>query len=442
MTKEYLFLSFVFFTLGFFCLIGFISFFLAFYFKSKNYAYYFFYVISTVVFITTVLVTKGELLDKNTVIFKFLELIYKPIQILIFYLHNLFIYNTILKENIKYNRFSWLIKGYTVLVIILIAISIIYPNPVVINSLLFIPSRVIILIISFVIYYWLCKELSNYYLRYIFLACSVFLLFGFIALWDATINKDHSIYKGFQYICLGYVLENLCFAAAFIYQIITVDKKKKIDDINFEKKLLSVQIEIQSETMQHIGREIHDNIGQKLTLASLYTQQLAYENKAPQVNESIENISAIINQSLAELRELSKSLTDDTINDSTIVGLLQHESDKINSLGKCNVVFNYNDEKIEANYQMKSVSLRISQEFIQNSIKHSKCKNITIELKKFENELKLILADDGSGFDTNIISSKGIGLSNMKKRTEIIGGTFSLLSTLKKGTQLTISIPI
>ena len=216
MSKEYLFLSFVFFTLGFFCLIGFISSFLAFYFKSKNYAYYFFYVLSTVVFITTVIVTKGELLDKNTLLFKFLELIYRPIQILIFYLHNLFIYNTILKENIKYKRYSWLINGYTALVIILIAVSMIYPNQEAINSLLFMPSRVIMLIVSSVIYYWLCKELSNQYLRYVFLACNVFLLFGFIALWDATINKEHSIFKGFQYICIGYVLENLCFAAALL----------------------------------------------------------------------------------------------------------------------------------------------------------------------------------------------------------------------------------
>ena len=400
------------------------------------------YVISTVVFIITVLVTKGELLAKNTVLFKIFELIYKPIQILIFYFHNLFVYSTLIKENIKYSRFSWVINLYTALVVILILVGMSYPYNVVIDTIIFLPSRAIMLIISFTIYYWLCKELSNTYLRYIFLACNVFLFLGLIALWDATINRENSVFKGFQYICLGYVLENLCFAAAFIYRIITVDKKKKADDIYFEKKLLSTQIEIQSQTMQHIGREIHDNIGQKLTLASLYTQQLAYENKAPHVNECIDKISVIINQSLSELRELSKSLTDVTINDSTIVKLLQHESDKINGLGKCTVVFSSNYEKIAANYHTKSVLLRITQEFMQNSIKHSKCKNIRIELKKSKNKLLLILADDGCGFDTNSFSSKGIGLSNMKKRTQIIGGTFTLVSTLKKGTQLTISIPL
>ena len=104
-------------------------------------------------------------------------------------------------------------------------------------------------------------------------------------------------------------------------------KKKKIEHAKEKsmiaethtKELLATQLEMQTQTMQHIGREIHDNVGQKLTLASLYTQQLAYENKAPHINDKIENISNIINDSLAELRQLSKTLTDDTINNGTII---------------------------------------------------------------------------------------------------------------------------
>ena len=253
-------------------------------------------------------------------------------------------------------------------------------------------------------------------------------------------------------IIITIILFNIFFIA-FIVAIIAFVRqyrlKKKQHDMllhhqheEHQKELLSTQIEIQNQTMQHIGREIHDNIGQKLTLASLYTQQLAYENKAPQINESIENISAIINQSLTELRELSKSLTDDTINTSTLVALLQQESDKINDLKKSNIAFNFNDKKIDVTYQIKSILLRICQEFMQNSIKHSQCKNIIIQLNKTENELQLILFDDGVGFDINTISGKGIGLSNMKKRTEIIGGEYAFESVAKKGTQLTITIPV
>ena len=205
-----------------------------------------------------------------------------------------------------------------------------------------------------------------------------------------------------------------------------------------QKELLSNQIEIQKQTMQDIGREIHDNIGQKLTLASLYSQQLAYENKAPHINEKIDGISEIINQSLTELRALSKSLTDDTINSRDTIDLIQHEVDKINELKKCVVSFSFNEKNIKLNYQIKSVLYRIIQEFIQNSLKHSKCKNIKINLEKINNSLKLVLHDDGIGFDINSVSRKGIGLVNMKKRAEIIHADFNLESSTNNGTQLTI----
>lgn len=231
----------------------------------------------------------------------------------------------------------------------------------------------------------------------------------------------------------------------FIKQYKVKKKEHELNLVNKEREhkqeLLTTQLEIQTQTMQYIGREIHDNIGQKLTLASLYTQQLAYENKAPHITANIENISTIINDSLSELRQLSKSLTDDSIEQNPITELLEQECKKINELKKCKVEF-IHEPKIEIQaYQTKSILLRITQEFIQNSIKHSKCKNITISLQKDNAIIKLVLSDDGEGFDTTKSQSNGIGLLNMKKRAEMIGGAYFFESTVYKGTKLTIKIP-
>jgi signal transduction histidine kinase len=218
-------------------------------------------------------------------------------------------------------------------------------------------------------------------------------------------------------------------------------KEKEKSDIMHQQEILNTQLEMQTQTMQHIGREIHDNVGQKLTLASLYTQQLAYENKAPHINDKIESIGSIINESLAELRQLSKSLTDDTINDNTINELLQQECDNVNNVKKAVVTFNNNKKNIILPYQTKSILVRIVQEFLQNSLKHAHCKNIIISLSENDNLLQLLLQDDGKGFDTNSVAHKGIGLSNIKKRVEMIGGKFTLESEPDKGTKLTIEIP-
>ncbi len=216
----------------------------------------------------------------------------------------------------------------------------------------------------------------------------------------------------------------------------------KNKEIIHRQELLTTQLEIQTQTMQHIGREIHDNVGQKLTLASLYTQQLGYENKAPQVNDKIESISHIINESLTELRQLSKSLTDDTINNTGITQLLQQECDKVNDLKKCKVSFSSNEKIPALTYKVKSILLRITQEFLQNSIKHSNCVNIMVELTTNEDLLQLLMKDDGNGFDAAAVAGNGIGLSNIKKRTALIGGSLSLESSAGKGCSLHLTLPL
>ena len=208
-----------------------------------------------------------------------------------------------------------------------------------------------------------------------------------------------------------------------------------------QKEILATQIEMQQQTMQHIGREIHDNIGQKLTLASLYTQQLAFENKAPHINENIENISKIINQSLTDLRNLSKSLTDNEILEKSIYQLIDNEKYKIKDLNICKISLTANDENLNIDYQQKTIILRIVQEFIQNSIKHSECKSITIILNSDPKNITLDLKDDGLGFDVKKKYS-GIGLLNIKKRTELLGGILQLESQPNIGTHLSIIIPI
>ncbi|EJL68024.1 sensor histidine kinase [Chryseobacterium populi] len=206
-----------------------------------------------------------------------------------------------------------------------------------------------------------------------------------------------------------------------------------------QKELLATQLEIQHATMQQIGRELHDNIGQKLTLVSLYTQQLLYENKVPEVSERIEQVSQIINQSLQDLRSLSKTLTDDKISQKEIVTLIQEEVDNTNAFKRCTVSFKHNFQQLDLGFVHKNMLLRITQEFIQNSIKHARCKNIFINLNTSEESLwELNIKDDGVGFNQSEITSKGIGLTNMKNRAEIIGANFRLESEKNIGTTLNI----
>jgi signal transduction histidine kinase len=240
----------------------------------------------------------------------------------------------------------------------------------------------------------------------------------------------------------------LIFIAGTILFIIQYRKRKKehlkektMISEKHHQEILSTQLEIQQQTMQHIGREIHDNVGQKLTLASIYAQQLSYENKAPQITDKIESISHIINESLTELRSLSKSLTDNTIAEKNIEELIAQECKNVNQLQKCTVNFSYPDKITQLNYPAKNILLRIVQEFLQNSIKHSGCSSVNIKLEQDVQQIFLHLEDDGKGFDPDIVKHNGIGITNMKKRTELLGGTLVLTTRSGQGTAIKITLP-
>ena len=110
-----------------------------------------------------------------------------------------------------------------------------------------------------------------------------------------------------------------------------------------------------------------------------------------------------------------------------------------NSFKKCHVSFEHNFKQLDLGFVHKNVLLRITQEFIQNSIKHSRCKNIFISLNTSEDILwELDIRDDGIGFDTSQIKSNGIGLTNMKNRAEIIVAGFRMESQEIRGTQINI----
>lgn len=252
-----------------------------------------------------------------------------------------------------------------------------------------------------------------------------------------------------------YLLITIVFNFLFILFIVAIisyvwQYKKKKSEHKFamqnqqdlhHKELLAMQLEMQEKTMQEIGREIHDNIGQKLTLASLYIQNLIYERKKKENTESIENINTIINDSLSDLRQLSKTLTDNSIATKSLVSLLQTECEKVSKLKKCWFTYDSSIQSTEVTYHAKSMLLRIAQEFIQNSLKHAECESIKLNMSQNESYILMELSDDGKGFDVNKTNSLGIGLQNMKQRTENIGGQF-LLESGNSGTFLNIKLPL
>lgn len=218
------------------------------------------------------------------------------------------------------------------------------------------------------------------------------------------------------------------------------DKEKGEIEKQHRVDLLNTQLHSQQQTMEHIGQEIHDSVAQKLTLASIYAQRMEFENTVAETGDKLAAISKIINDSLLELRQLSKSLTDSKLQEAGLSELIQMECDQVNTTGIC--AANFKADKVpEISIAAKSSLFRIVQEFIQNSIKHSGCRKIDIRIEYINGQLAMTLADDGKGFDMEVVQHKGIGLDNIRRRIQVLGGTYTIKSEINKGTILQLTVP-
>jgi signal transduction histidine kinase len=231
---------------------------------------------------------------------------------------------------------------------------------------------------------------------------------------------------------------------AFVFQYhkrrLVFDREKLIMSEQHKQDLLNTKLEIQLQTMQDIGREIHDNVGQKLTLASIYAHQYAFENKLAPGFDRIANIGSIIDEALQELRVLSKNLTNNNADIAELKDLVQNECKRVNALNLCQVTLRFIDANFKISTTIKNFILRIIQEFLQNSLKHANCQNIYLDFDFRESGLYVQAKDDGVGFDKNLrkdLKSEGIGLM----RAELIGADFSINSILNRGTELKLFIP-
>jgi signal transduction histidine kinase len=240
-------------------------------------------------------------------------------------------------------------------------------------------------------------------------------------------------------ILLVFIFGTIVFVLQYRRRKLVYEKEKALIEQQHRAEILNTQLKSQLQTMQFIGREIHDSVAQKLTLASIYSQKLEFENQVPGISPKLARISGIINDSLNELRDLSKTLTDNRIQDTDLTVLLRTECERVNETGVCKAILNSQFSQ-EISVTVKSFLLRIVQEFIQNSLKHAECNRITIELTSNADCLMLKATDDGKGFDSNNKDFKGIGLNNMKRRIHLIGGIFNLQSEPGKGTTLQLSI--
>lgn len=213
---------------------------------------------------------------------------------------------------------------------------------------------------------------------------------------------------------------------------------------NFEQELLRTQLEIQEQTLKTISEEIHDNIGQVLSLAKLKLNTLDFA-KAEALREKTTDAKSLVSKAIQDLRDLSRSLNTDTIASLGLVRALEQELELFQKSGyTTSLQVDGSIRKLEP--QRELIIFRIIQESLNNIIKHAEAKTIRVNASYQETGLQLSVEDDGKGAPVSALdmeknSYRSLGLRNMHNRATMIGAVFTLLSEQERGTKVTLDIP-
>lgn len=206
----------------------------------------------------------------------------------------------------------------------------------------------------------------------------------------------------------------------------------------FQNQLLQSRIEVQEQTFQQIGKELHDNVGQLLSTSRMLIGLTERELQTPP--DTLLTANATLGQAINEIRSLAKSLDKEWLERFSFAENIQTMIERINA-GK-NVAVEYvqtvdlplrNDEQI--------ILFRIVQEAIQNAIKHASPGHMRIAVEQEEKNYLITVSDDGKGFDVQAVT-QNMGLTNMQQRTKLLMGSIHYNSVVGKGTTVSIRLPL
>jgi signal transduction histidine kinase len=212
---------------------------------------------------------------------------------------------------------------------------------------------------------------------------------------------------------------------------------------NYERELYKAHLEIQEQTSQEIAREIHDDVGQGLSLAKLGLSTLDFM-RTEEAKDSIVEISDILEQALDSLRNISRTMNSEIIIKGGLKKSIDMQVGFIQRGGKFKINFLVNGECVLFDEKKDIVLFRIVQQALNNIIRHSEATEISITLTYLSNLLKLQIEDNGKGFNLEEKFSgpnQVSGIYNMQRRAKLIDAEFDLESKIGSGTRITVTTP-
>jgi signal transduction histidine kinase len=226
---------------------------------------------------------------------------------------------------------------------------------------------------------------------------------------------------------------------------IQLKMKEQANQLQYQKNLLLNTVKTQENERNRISAELHDDLGSRLNVIHLNLHLLktkAHHN--PEISQFIDQIETSLDEGIRRTRVISHELMPPLLRKFGFHNALNELAGSLNATGKIRIIVT-DDHVCRMDDSFRQLHLyRIIQELINNTIKYARATEIKISFSAEENETMVSMeySDNGTGFDTGKVIP-GLGLSNIKTRTELLNGRDKIVSLPEKeGFYFTLKFPL
>lgn len=243
------------------------------------------------------------------------------------------------------------------------------------------------------------------------------------------------------------------FVIAFViyYQKKQLEQEKKLHQIEKENQQMLLETALNSEESERrrIAQDLHDDIGTMLSLTKLSLNQLSKSIKKEEnatADSPLSRSQTLVEETILHVRRITRDLVPTTLEQFGLAAAIEEFIHRLQAGSSLSVHFQCDAESIPRQSQKIELTLfRITQELVNNAIKHSECNEINVDLFLNNETLELLVTDNGKGFDASAIRATkagGLGLRNIESRLSIVKGRVLYKKPLLKGSCAHVHVPL
>lgn len=224
--------------------------------------------------------------------------------------------------------------------------------------------------------------------------------------------------------------------------IIDISDRKRTEEAL--KDLGGRLIAAQEEERRRVARELHDDFNQRLAVLCIELEQLGNQmDKSQDLRRSVERLQTQAQELAAEIHRLSYKLHPAKLDHLGLAAAIKSLCTELNESEKLNVEFHQTGFPATIKKDITLCIFRIAQESLRNCVKHSQAQSVRVVLTKTRNAIRLLVSDNGCGFNTNSdLMERGLGFISMKERLHLVGGRINVYSKPLRGTRIEVSVPL